>query len=156
MVSELGRVGIDAAIGGAFVAIGGGISGEGSRCDGCPGPHQSCWRSRASCNQRMVEGCAGIRDQGERKCNSEVAAGFVGGFENLAHDAVNGKIGDKGPYSIREHVVSTVSGGIFGGLSSAPRALSGSLAKSAQPMTPKMYDTARSVKIIILLLVLPS
>ena len=141
-----GRVGIDAAIGGAFGAIGGGIAVKGRGVMVALGRTKAVGALEQAVTSGWSKGAQVFATRASVNAIPEVAAGFVGGFENLAHDAVNGKIGDKGQYSIREHVVSTVSGGIFGGLSSAPRALSGSLAKKAQPMTQKMYDTARSVK----------
>ena len=141
-----GRVGIDAAIGGAFGAIGGGIAAKGRGVMVALGRTKAVGALEQAVTSGWSKGAKVFATRASVNAIPEVAAGFVGGFENLAHDAVNGKIGDKGQYSIREHVVSTVSGGIFGGLSSAPRALSGSLAKKAQPMTQKMYDTARSVK----------
>ena len=141
-----GRVGIDAAIGGAFGAIGGGIAVKGRGAMVALGRTKAVGALEQAITGGWSKGAKVFATRASVNAIPEVAAGFVGGFENLAHDAVNGKIGDKGQYSIREHVVSTVSGGIFGGLSSAPRALSGSLAKKAQPMTQKMYDTARSVK----------
>ena len=141
-----GRVGIDAAIGGAFGAIGGGIAVKGRGVMVALGRTKAVGALEQAITGGWSKGAQVFATRASVNAIPEVAAGFVGGFENLAHDAVNGKIGDKGQYSIREHVVSTLSGGIFGGLSSAPRALSGSLAKKAQPMTQKMYDTARSVK----------
>ena len=151
-----GRVGIDAAIGGAFGAIGGGIAGQGRNMMVALGRTKAVGALEQAITGGWSKGAKVFATRASVHAIPEVAANFVGGFENLAHDAVNGKIGDKGQYSIREHVVSTVSGGIFGGLSNAaPRALSGSLAKKAQPMTQKiyeqpmiqkMYDTARSVK----------
>ena len=141
-----GRVGIDAAIGGAFGAIGGGIAVKGRGVMVALGRTKAVGALEQAITGGWSKGAQVFATRASVNAIPEVAAGFVGGFENLAHDAVNGKIGDKGQYSIREHVVSTLSGGIFGGLSSAPRALSGSLAKKAQPMTQKMYDTARLVK----------
>ena len=141
-----GRVGIDAAIGGAFGAIGGGIAGQGRNMMVALGRTKAVGALEQAITGGWSKGAKVFATRASVHAVPEIVANFVGGFENLAHDAVNGKLGEGGQYSLREHVVSTVSGGIFGGLSSAPRALSGSLAKKAQPMTQKMYDTARSVK----------
>ena len=149
-----GRVGIDAAIGGAFGAIGGGIAGQGRNMMVALGRTKAVGALEQAITGGWSKGAQVFATRASVHAIPEVAANFVGGFENLAHDAVNGKIGDKGQYSLREHVVSTVSGGIFGGLSSAPRALSGSLAKKASPTListmektyQKTYDSARKVK----------
>ena len=150
-----GRVGIDAAIGGAFGAIGGGIAGQGRNMMVALGRTKAVGALEQAITGGWSKGAKVFATRASVHAIPEVVANFVGGFENLAHDAVNGKIGDKGQYSIREHVVSTVSGGIFGGLSNAaPRALAGSLAKKASPTListmektyQKTYDSARKVK----------
>ncbi|MCP8996153.1 hypothetical protein [Rothia sp. P3C3.S176] len=150
-----GRVGIDAAIGGAFGAIGGGIAGQGRNMMVALGRTKAVGALEQAVTSGWSKGAQVFATRASVHGIPEVVANFVGGFENLAHDAVNGKIGDKGQYSIREHVVSTVSGGIFGGLSNAaPRALAGSLAKKASPTListmektyQKTYDSARKVK----------
>ena len=150
-----GRVGIDAAIGGAFGAIGGGIAGQGRNMMVALGRTKAVGALEQAITGGWSKGAKVFATRASVHAIPEVAANFVGGFENLAHDAVNGKIGDKGQYSIREHVVSTVSGGIFGGLSNAaPRALAGSLAKKASPTListmektyQKTYDSALKAK----------
>ncbi|WP_315294652.1 DUF6531 domain-containing protein [Rothia mucilaginosa] len=150
-----GRVGIDAAIGGAFGAIGGGIALKGRNVMVALGRTKAVGALEQAITGGWSKGAKVFATRASVHAIPEVAANFVGGFENLAHDAVNGKIGDKGQYSIREHVVSTVSGGIFGGLSNAaPRALAGSLAKKASPTListmektyQKTYDSARKAK----------
>lgn len=150
-----GRVGIDAAIGGAFGAIGGGIAGQGRNMMVALGRTKAVGALEQAITGGWSKGAKVFATRASVHAIPEVAANFVGGFENLAHDAVNGKIGDKGQYSLREHVVSTVSGGIFGGLSNAaPRALAGSLAKKASPTLTSMmektyqktYDSALKAK----------
>ena len=138
-----GRVGSDAAIGGVFGAIGGGIAGQGSNAMIALGRTKAVGALEQFVTSGWSKGAQVFATRASVHAIPEVAANFVGGFENLAHDAVNGRSGDKAQYSIREHIVSTVSGGIFGGISHDTRALSGSLAKVARKSIPGVNRLSR-------------
>ena len=138
-----GRVGSDAAIGGVFGAIGGGIAGQGRNAMIALGRTKAVGALEQFVTSGWSKGAQVFATRASVHAIPEVAANFVGGFENLAHDAVNGRSGDKAQYSIREHIVSTVSGGIFGGISHDTRALSGSLAKVARKSIPGVNRLSR-------------
>lgn len=138
-----GRVGIDAAIGGVFGAIGGGIAGQGRNAMIALGRTKAVGALERIVTSGGSKGAQVFATRASVHAIPEVAANLVGGFENLAHDAVNGRSGDKAQYSIREHIVSTVSGGIFGGISHDTRALSGSLAKVARKYIPGVNRLSR-------------
>ena len=138
-----GRVGSDAAIGGVFGAIGGGIAGQGRNAMIALGRTKAVGALEQFVTSGWSKGAQVFATRASVHAIPEVAANFVGGFENLAHDAVNGRSGDKAQYSIREHIVSTVSGGIFGGISHDTRALSGSLAMVARKSIPGVNRLSR-------------
>lgn len=79
----------------------------------------------------MVNGAAGA------------ANSFTQGFQDLALDTVNGREGDNREYSLKGHIVSTLSGGVFGGAGEIIRPVAGTIANL--PKLAKYASPARKV-----------
>lgn len=139
-----GNVGRDMLIGGAFGALGGGAAKFGGA---------AMTRIMSSRGASAVQGMLKIDklSRGAQAVTTKVmvngAAGaansFTQGFQDLALDTVNGREGDNREYSLKGHIVSTLSGGVFGGAGEIIRPVAGTIANL--PKLAKYASPARKV-----------